>query len=113
MFDKRKLWLDDERPPPSEEWFWAQTLAEAVMCMQNGLIDIASLDHDLGLSEVDDEIESSGYRFVLWMAHQNIWPRDEVSVHSMNSVGAHNMCKLIERYGPYKRKIGQRLFVKK
>ena len=89
-----RLWLDDLRPPPSEEWTWIRTVEEAIPLLEGGRVTEASLDHDLG--EGVDE----GYALVLWMAEHDIWSREAISVHSSNPPGAERMCGVIERYGP-------------
>jgi hypothetical protein len=42
-----KLWLDDRRPAPSG-WTRAYSVAEAQRYLTTGLVEEASLDHDLG-----------------------------------------------------------------
>src|SRR4051794_16218176 len=90
----RLLWLDDVRPPPSNAWIWAKTVAEAEAHLRAAPVEKASLDHDLG----DDEPE--GRKLVLTMIEDELWPTDEIAIHSANIVGADHMCALIERYGP-------------
>lgn len=99
-----RLWLVDLRLPP-EGWTWAKTVEEAISVMEGGNVTEASLDHDLG--EGIDE----GYRLVLWMAENGVWPSEAISVHSSNQPGAERMCGVIERYGPYRRVMGTRRFV--
>lgn len=101
---RTRLWLDDLRSPP-EGWVWAKTVEEAIPIIESGVVEQASLDHDLG--EGIDE----GYRLVLWMAEHGGWPSKGMSVHSSNPPGAERMCGVIERYGPYRRILGTRKFV--
>lgn len=83
-----KLWLDDLRTPPPG-WTWAKTFDEAVEILKTGLVVAASLDHDLGL-------EKTGYDVVCWMEENDVWPKNGVSVHSMNPVGRAKMQVVIE-----------------
>lgn len=45
-----KLWVDDVRPPPSDEWVWAKSYRQALSLLEQYRweFDIISLDHDLG-----------------------------------------------------------------
>lgn len=53
--DYSKLWHDDIRRPPDETWFWARTNREAVRYLLLARCEEASLDHDLGLHEMDPD----------------------------------------------------------
>jgi len=44
---RRRLWLDDVRPPPPG-WTWAKTARWAISELYNQSYDMVSLDHDLG-----------------------------------------------------------------
>lgn len=101
---KVRLWLDDLRPVP-DGWTWVKTVEEATSLMEGGRVAEASLDHDLG------EGTHEGHRLVLWMAENDVWPSEAISVHSSNPPGAKRMCGVIERYGPYRRILGTRKFV--
>jgi hypothetical protein len=102
-----KLWLDDLRTPPDETWVWVETVDDAIALMESGEVAQASLDHDLG-----DGIPE-GRKLVLWMAEHQIWPTEMISVHSANPVGADHMAALIERYGPFRRIVGTRRFIRR
>ena len=95
-----KLWLDDIREPPDGTWSWVKTAADARELMLKGDVVLASLDHDLGVPNEDD-LRETGYWFVLWMAEHDIWPSENVLVHSGNVVGVKKMTGVVERYGPY------------
>jgi hypothetical protein len=96
-----KLWLDDLRPPPDETWTWCLTVEEAVVkiffqrWLMRPVWTHASLDHDLGPNALE------GVKLLDWMANFNLWPTEEITVHSMNPVGRETMLRLIDRYGPY------------
>jgi hypothetical protein len=100
---KARLWLDDLRLPP-EGWIWAETVEEAISLMEGGNVTEASLDHDLG------EGVAEGHRLVLWMAENDVWPSEAISVHSSNPPGAQRMCATVEHYGPYRKVPGARRF---
>jgi hypothetical protein len=112
-----KLWLDDLRPAP-DGWTHVKTVAQAKAALATGEVDIASLDHDLGLGDVDGSdpralllratelfgasarVEENGSTLVRWMAETGHWPRHKPHVHSANPVGAAYMREMIERYFP-------------
>jgi len=98
-----KLWLDDVRPPP-EGWTHGKTAEEVIEPLKTGQVIEASLDHDLG------QDQPKGRTVALWMAEHQVWPRDGISLHSMNSVGVEYMAGVIERYGPYERVLGRPRF---
>ena len=81
------LWLDDERPAP-EGWIAARTGAEALRYLEAGVVQDASLDHDLGKG-------LTGYDVVCWMERTGKWPQGEIWVHSMNPVGRARMEQVI------------------
>ena len=53
--DHSKLWHDDIRRPPDETWFWARTNQDAVRYLLASDCKEASLDHDLGLHDVEPD----------------------------------------------------------
>lgn len=48
-----RLWIDDMRNPPSDEWVWAKTLEEAMEHIKSpsGVQEV-SFDHDLGVKDM-------------------------------------------------------------
>lgn len=100
-----KLWLDDMRPLPKVApgtqtgWVLAHSVNEAIEIMKTGEVVFASLDHDLGIWSSEG---GNGIKLLDWMAENNIWPIEGISVHSSNPVGVQQMLALIERYAPYK-----------
>lgn len=89
-----KLWLDDVRPAP-EGWYWAKNVETAKAMLIRGEVTHLSLDHDLG------EDCLSGYDLCKWMAENNLWPSEQITIHSMNPVGRDNMRAIINRYSPF------------
>lgn len=92
-----KIWLDDERTPPDNDWKWCKTVPEAIVLMTRDDIELISLDHDLG----EEGVLATGYDFVKWMAENNRWPKYSPLIHSANPVGRKNMQSVIDRYAPY------------
>jgi len=96
-----KLWHDDVRPPPEDDWHWARTNEEAIALLSTGQVTVVSLDHDLGLHEIDSSLpgainlagaspEGSGYDLVKWMCETKHLPA-RIVVHSWNPDGAKRM----------------------
>lgn len=106
-----KLWLDDIREPwkfGCLGWTWAKTAAEAIAHLRSGLVEEASLDHDLTseqmiqggfVGKVYEDGQKSGYDVVCWLEqHPEFWPPKGVRVHSANPAGAARMRKVIRRW---------------
>jgi hypothetical protein len=98
-----KLWLDDLRPAPDPTWTWIKTVENAITLMQAGGVTEASLDHDLGLDDEGLEL-AEGRTLVYWMAENDCWPKEAITVHGANVVGVEYMIGMIERYGPFERR---------
>lgn len=95
-----KLYLDDLRLTP-DGWTRAYTAEEAIAFLKTGEVTEASLDHDLGCYPGTLIDLPSGATVTDWMAENNVWPPDGVSVHSANPVAVRTMRATIDRYGPY------------
>ena len=99
---KDRLWLDDVRRPPSDEWVWARDVKSAKRYMQRHRFRMVSLDHDLGgshihpsnLGEDADYLqlhgEETGLDLVDWMCFNDCMP-DRVRIHSMSAPGGDRM----------------------
>src|SRR5687768_10782843 len=98
-----KLWLDDVRQPPDDTWTWAKCVGDAIELMQTGLVVEAALDHDL-LLEPDTR---DGIVLCEWMRDNDVWPRDAITVHTVNNFGSTAMCNTIERSQRYPHKLGR------
>ncbi len=98
-----KLWIDDERRPPSDDWVWCRTTNEAtgaIVHYERKMSDdtiIIDLDHDAGKWAFDggdyikvlDWLEDIGYVDTGYFFH----------IHSQNVVGVENMRRIIEHNG--------------
>lgn len=96
-------------------WTWAKTADEAIEILKSGGVEFASLDHDLaeehyyrffkveregGELDTSDCKEKTGYEVMLWMKENNVWPKDGVRIHTMNSVRKPIMIAMVEeQYG--------------
>lgn len=94
-----KLWIDDLRTPPSDDWVWVKTSQEALDTLSDALgasvsLERISFDHDLG---GDDTTR----RVALWLVENHVlWDDAIVTVHSMNPIGVEWLTGLIDMYGP-------------
>lgn len=108
-----RLWLDDERDPavhrPGEAWVWVKTVDEAKQLMRRHPVMALALDNDLGEGE-DGREGLEGYYLTVWLAEHDLWPTEEIIVHSQNSVAAERMVKglMHDSRGRY-RALGRRL----
>jgi len=78
--------------------------------LKTGLVEFASLDHDLGLSITSDPEDSlatarehevpTGYDVCKWMVMNDVYPKQFLKFHTANPVGRANMRQLISRYRP-------------
>jgi hypothetical protein len=109
------LWLDDMRPAP-EGWVHVKTADEAKQYLASGIVQKASLDHDLGVCKdcysgspeqwLDEHSYQSmphcdhfgtGYTLVCWMEETGHWPAEKPTVHSANPAGRAKMRAAIDR----------------
>jgi hypothetical protein len=105
-----KLWHDDIRRPPDDTWTWARTNKEALDYLYHGNVVECSLDHDLGLHDIDPDIpdadtyfagvwsEEDGYSLVEAMIAENLVP-PKVTIHSWNPPGAARMARRLKDVG--------------
>lgn len=94
-----KLWVDDVRPAPNEDYDWVQSVEGAIAIIEAAescetIIEIIDIDHDAG-----DFAEYSGdyIKLLDWL---EITGRNyPIRIHSMNPVGVENMRRIIKRNG--------------
>lgn len=87
-----KLWLDDVRRPPSDDWTWVRSVSGAVEVLGSGSVQEVSLDNDL------HPFEHDGLEVVEWMIEHQIFP-PLVKVHTANRFASTRICGLLERGG--------------
>lgn len=98
-----KIWLDDIRTPPNNDWIWEKSVAEVMVRLEiaNLLgydIAILSLDNDLGDGEQEgyvvlDKLEERTFR------HDNFKTPKKIQIHSANPVARRRMEQIIEKNG--------------
>jgi hypothetical protein len=104
-----KLWHDDVRRPPDDSWLWARTNEDAIEILRAGGVTEISLDHDLGLEDVDPDSEGAyrrvgssphgtGADLARWMCDHQLVPA-KVSVHSWSPAGAEAIAAVFKRSG--------------
>ena len=98
-----KLWIDDMRQPPDDNWIWATSVNEAIPAIyhyERNILDdtiLIDLDHDAG-----DKVSFGGdYIEILnWLERQDIVDTGySFHIHSMNPVGVQNMRAIIQHNG--------------
>ena len=96
------LWVDDERPIPSDcgtEWCSARSAYEALLKLELLQFEVISLDHDLASFVGNKEI--TGYDILLWLVQRKLAgeyvPRC-IKIHTANPVGALRMKETVEKY---------------
>lgn len=96
------MWLDDVRKAPPD-FVWVKSYHEAIMLLETGTVEFASLDHDLPLDyELEDinPLAKTGYDVITWMEANDVWPINGVVCHSMNPSGRKRIEQVIEKkYG--------------
>lgn len=97
-----RLWIDDYRKPPGDDWTWAKTLEEALAHVRSDVtIEVISFDHDLGVKDLVNmrwvdtqpvakwfEAEAEAGRLV----HMPVW-----FIHSANPEGRRQLCAILLR----------------
>lgn len=88
-----KLWIDDIRTPPSDDWVWVKTYAQAIEALLGeDVVTEISFDHDLG--DGQGEEEKTGAHVARWVearaAEGNI-SKIKWKIHSANPVGRKNI----------------------
>jgi hypothetical protein len=115
---RHRIYLDDVRTPVDPGWIIVRNYEEFVQKVQDlGLenIELISLDHDLGLSamqewhsnvyhnytlDYNNITEKTGMDCTKWLINE--WldgkPVTDVVIHSANAVGSANMMGMINNY---------------
>lgn len=98
-----RLWVDDVRTPPCDEWLWVRSVSEAITAIKfyernwsdNSIV--ISLDHDAG----DFAKDGGDYiRILDWLEKEGVVDTGYVfHLHTMNPVGRENMERIIRKNG--------------
>lgn len=114
--EKTKLWLDDFRYPPNDEWVWVKNYDEFVEVAPTQSWEHISLDHDLDdwgvLYERDTRTweqwlsgafvgGKTGFNVTEWMVDNGIWPTKSLAIHTDYPAGRERMASLISQNGPF------------
>ena len=95
-----RIWIDDIRTPPSEDWIWIKSVNDAITeiiydelnAEYEGEICLISLDHDAG----DYASDGGDYIKLLdWL--EETGRNYPIRIHSQNIVGVQNMRAIIKR----------------
>ena len=98
-----KLWIDDVRKPPSDDWIWVQATSQAIAAIhmyERNMHDdtiMIDLDHDAG-----DFVKYGGdyIKILDWLEREGIVDTGYFfHIHSMNPVGIQNMRAIIQHNG--------------
>lgn len=94
-----KIWVDDLRMPPTEEWNWVTSVDEAIATInyyrhKDGVeINVIDLDHDAG-----EYVEYGGdYIKILNYMEEHQINNIPIHIHSMNPVGVENMRRIVKK----------------
>jgi hypothetical protein len=102
MKNLKYIYLDDLRTPVCDIWTIVRNYVEFTKTIESiGLenIETISLDHDLGLSEFEDE--KTGYDCAKYLVEISINTKiklPQIFVHSSNPVGSLNIIKYVNNY---------------
>lgn len=94
-----KLWVDDVRTAPNDNYFWVVSVEQAIDIIKvserfNQPIELIDIDHDAGnyaqyggdYIKLLDWLEETGRNY-------------PIRIHSMNPVGVENMRRIIQKNG--------------
>ncbi len=95
-----KLWIDDVRPAPNDEYWLAQSVEQARLAIEivessaSLEVELIDIDHDAG----DYANDGGDYiKLLYWL--EETGRNYPIRIHSMNPVGVANMRAIIERNG--------------
>lgn len=96
----RRLWVDDERRPPTgEHWMWAKTSEEAILTLQACPVTHMSLDYQLA-NKPNGDWDDGGQVMVFLRDHPQYWPSTEIEAHSGSVDGRVLLEQMIEDWRP-------------
>lgn len=98
--EKRILWVDDIRNPPTAGYDIARSYDEAIALLALNEYDVAYLDHDLA-SFTSEGQEKTGYDVLMQIVQMKFDGKKVPSGYFLltaNPVGAERMTGVIDRY---------------
>lgn len=93
-----RVWLDDERPLPSNFDVHVKTADEAIALLKQGNVDVISLDYDLGTAQ------KTGYDVACWIAYQAYYghlKRFRLRCHSQDAEWRERICHTLQNAEKY------------
>ena len=87
-----RLFVDDWRRPPTQDWKVARTYLEAVAVLEGGDVEWLSLDYDL-------ESGPNGMDVCAWLVDHGAWPNC-IWVHSDHQAGRAAMLSTLRENAP-------------
>ena len=93
---KYKVWVDDERTPPTREWVWVQGYDSAIWAFLYFDMSEVSLDHDLG----EEDPMKNGYQLLCYFEKRLLGdglPIPYIRIHTMNGAVRQKMQKLADK----------------
>lgn len=98
-----KLFIDDVRFAPSEDWTTAKSSKEAIeFIKENGIPDIISFDHDLGGDDTSVKIVNEMIEMILDNDDYSFSENFRFFVHSDNPVGSENIKNTLTNFYRFK-----------
>jgi len=86
--NNQKMFLDDIRQPPSDDWMVCRSSNEAIQYVEkHGMPDFISFDHDLGGNDTA-MVFLHYYIDKLWNGTD---PPPQYNIHSANPIGSNNI----------------------
>lgn len=88
MGEKIKVWLDDYREPPGDNWLKVVYARDAIKLLALGIVEEISLDHDLG------PCQPSGDSVTSWIERHVItqgFNPPIIHIHTQNPVARKSM----------------------
>lgn len=108
MANKIKLWVDDIRHAPSDEWVVVRTVTEAIRTIAQWDVEELSLDHDISHQVIVgrlsrpypcDECFCAVAYFVGATAKLDPKEHPKITLHTSNPVGAEKMQRILSDFG--------------
>ena len=102
----RKVWIDDVRPAPTDDYKWIKSVHEAkiYICQMTRFDDADNMYHNIELLDLDHDAGKYAWnggdyiKLLDWMEEKGI--NDiPIRIHSMNPVGRANMLRICKRNG--------------